>query len=400
VLRNDHLLRKLLATAVWLAAALTAADNPEKGAPPAKDSWLTLPFLEVFFNRPTTPKLEAASVLINQGAAQVHGYLVRPLSDKPLPAVLILAGENGLGAPVLQAARELADIGFVALAIDYDPEHTAEASALVQTVTAGQLGDRVDAAIAWVRGQPFVDGQRIGGVGWAGGAAWALRLAHEGKLQAAVLSGGLICSQPDELLQVSATPLLVIGGRRSGCTPSIVSALQQRVVAAGLPHTVDFYSGASGAFPETPSGGTEDDQAWVNIYEFLGKHVEDVLGGKTEASGQAENQFVRIVDIMRVINSDNGVRGRLSSSLAYPPSGDEQWDQMRSEAAVLAEAGNLLLALRPPKGTVVGWRERAIEFRGAAQTLLRAIERRDFLAAQEALRVLPKSCASCHADYR
>lgn len=400
MLRNNHFRGKLLAAAVWLGAALMAADDPQRGSPPPKASQLTLPFMEVFFNRPATPKLEAASVLINRGAVQVHGYLAHSASEKPLPAVLILAGANGLGVSVLQAAREFADIGFAALAIDYDPENMAGVSALVQAVTAGQFGDRVDAAIAWLSEQPFVDAQRVGAVGWAGGAAWAIRLAHEGKLQAAVVSGGPVCSQPDELLQISATPLLVIGGRRSACTPSIVNDLQQRVVAAGLPHTLDFYSGPSGAFPGTPGGGTADDKAWVKIYEFLGKHLEDARDAKFESPRQAENRFLRIADIMRVINSDNGVRGRLSTSLASPPSGGEQWDQRRSEAAVLAEAGNLLLALRPPKGTVAGWRERAIEFRSAAQTLLRAIERRDFSAAQEALRVLPKSCASCHADYR
>ena len=400
MLRNNHFPVKLLAAAVWLGTASMAADDPERGSPPAKASQLTHPFMEVFLNRPTTPKLEAASVLINRGTVQVHGYLAYPASDKPLPAVLILAGTDRLGVSVLQAAREFADIGFAALAIDYDPDNMAGTSPLLQTVTAGQLGDRVEAAIAWISQQPFVDAQWVGAVGWAGGAAWAIQLAHEGKLQAAVASGGPICSQPDELLQISATPLLVIGGRRSGCTPSIVNDLQQRVVAAGLPHTVDFYSGPSGAFPGTPGRGTADDEAWVNIYEFLGKHVEDARDARTDSSRQAEDQFARIADIMRVINSDNGVRGRLSSSLASPPSGDEQWDQTRSEAAILAEAGSLLLALSPPKGTVVGWRERAIEFRSAAQTLLRAIEQRDFSAAQEALRLLPKSCASCHADYR
>ncbi len=399
MLRNNRFPKKVLASAVWLGAALMAADDPERGSASAKASQLTLPFMEAF-NQPTTPKVEAASVLINRGATQVHGYLAYPASDKPLPAVLILAGAKGLSVSTLQVAREFADIGFAALAIDYDPDNTAGTSPLVQTVTAGQLGDRVDAAIAWISEQPFVDAQWVAAVGWAGGAVWAIQLAHEGKLQAAVVSGGPICSQPDEVLRISATPLLVIGGRRSGCTPSIVNELQQRVVAAGLPHNVDFYGGPSGAFPGTPGGGTADDEAWVKIYEFLGKHVEDTRDAKTESSRQPENQFVRIADIMRVINSDNGVRGRLSSSLASPPSGDEQWDQTRSEAAILAEAGNLLLVLRPPKGTVVGWRERAIEFRTAAQTLLHAIERRDFSAAQEALRVLPKSCASCHADYR
>jgi dienelactone hydrolase len=234
VIRNDHFPRKLLAAVIWLGAALMAADDLERRSPPTEASQLTLPFMEFFFNRPTTPKLEEVTVLINRGGAQVPGYLAHRTQDKPLPAVLILAGTNRLGGAVLQAAREFADIGFAALAIDYDPENTAGTSPLVQTVAAEQVGDRVDAAIAWLSERPFVDARRVGAVGWAGGAVWAIRLAHEGRLQAAALAGGPICSQPDELLQISATPLLVIGGRRSGCTSSIVSALQQRIIAAGL----------------------------------------------------------------------------------------------------------------------------------------------------------------------
>ena len=103
---------------------------------------------------------------------------------------------------------------------------------------------------------------------------------------------------------------------------------------------------------------------------------------------------------MRVINSDEGIRGRLARSLAAPPTGDEQWEQVRSEAAIVAEAGTLLLAHRPPKGSLTGWRQRATEFRSAAEALLRAIENRDFAAAQQFFRVLPKTCAACHAAHR
>ena len=66
----------------------------------------------------------------------------------------------------------------------------------------------------------------------------------------------------------------------------------------------------------------------------------------------------------------------------------------------MAEAGNLLLARRPPKGTASGWRKRATAFRSESLTLLRAIERRDFPAAQQSLRTMPQTCAACHADYR
>jgi hypothetical protein len=164
-------------------------------------------------------------------------------------------------------------------------------------------------------------------------------------------------------------------------------ALQPRLEAAKLPHIVRIDSERE--ISET---------VWVEIYELMGKHVEDAR--VADPSPPLESGVARIVDIMRAINSDDGVRGRLARMLASPPVNAEQWEQARSEAAIVAEAGNLLLARRPSKGSAAGWRERSIEFRTAAETLLRAVEAHDFSAAQEALRTLPKTCAACHAEYR
>ena len=387
----------LLTIAGLFAALPAAAGDPQSESCPAKDSCLTLPFLKVFFNRPAVQTLVEVSVLIHAGSSEVRGNLARPATDQRLPAVLILPGENGLAAPSLKAAREVAGIGFVALAIDYDPEHLAGASSLLQAVTGGQLRERVDAAVDWLAGQPFVDPGRVGALGWAEGGSWVLQLAEQGKLRAGVVSGVNACTQTDQLLQIRATPLLVLASRRSGCTPEKARALQRRISAAGLPHTIRF---TDRAFAEPRGPAPSDDQIWVDIYEFLGKHVEDAAAAKTGRLLPSETPIASVVDIMLAINSDQGLRGRLSRSLSSPPSGEPAWAQARSEAAVLAEAGNQLLALGPPKGPLAGWRERVLEFRGAAETLLRAIERRDFPAIQDALRVLPKSCASCHADFR
>ncbi len=110
--------------------------------------------------------------------------------------------------------------------------------------------------------------------------------------------------------------------------------------------------------------------------------------------------IARIVDIMRVINSDEGIRGRLASELAEEPSQDAIWEHARSDAAIVAEAGNLLLAEPAPRGSAAGWRQRAVEFRTSAQGLLRAVEARNLDAARRALREMPATCAACHAEYR
>jgi len=68
--------------------------------------------------------------------------------------------------------------------------------------------------------------------------------------------------------------------------------------------------------------------------------------------------------------------------------------------AVLVESCDWLLGLRPPKGSLAGWRGHVADYRAATQTLLKTVEQRDLPGAQQALGRLSQSCGSCHADHR
>jgi dienelactone hydrolase len=368
--------------------------------------------MQIFARTASGPALTSTAVQIGSGGIQTSGFLARPLSDTKVPAVLLVVGEQGITGATRQAASEIAATGYAVLAIDYDPEHVSAASSLVQTVAQEQLSGRLNAAVAWLSAQPFIDAGRLGAIGWAEGGEWVMRLAESGKIQAGVVAGGAICSNPDLLLRVRAVPVLAIVSG-DNCTAAQAAAVRQRVVAANLQHMIVRYKGsgqplAISSGPQssnnaaTSHSATNDaaDQAWVTTYEFLAKHVEDAGQSPVEAASEPQVGIARIVDIMRAVNSDDGVRGQLARSLATAPKTAEQWNHARSLAAVVAESGNLLLARRPPKGSLTGWRQRATDFRAEAEVLLHAIERHDFRATQDALRKLPQSCAACHADYR
>ncbi len=368
---GDRLLRRRGTFVAGLVLVIGAVNG---GAQQAGDPWFTRPFLEIFRRQEAGPRLVTESVEIDAGASKLPGYLVRPAVPERLPALLLAPGEKGLTPELQQSARELAGAGYVTLAVAYDRPPAAAGSSLLGAISEEQATDRLGAVVEWLAAQPFTDPERLGAIGWEASAGRVLRLAGRGKLQAAVVSGAGVCTEAQSLPPLRNVPVLVFetGGRRA------CAALEAplRVAAAG----------------------EDAEQAWVEIYEFLGKHVEDARITATPAS--PEGQIARIVDIMRVVNSNEGVRGRLAQALAAPPASEEQWEQARSQAAIVAEAGNLLLAHRPPKGTVSGWRERATAFRSEALTLLHAIERRDFPAAQQSLRTMPQTCAACHADYR
>ena len=170
----------------------------------------------------------------------------------------------------------------------------------------------------------------------------------------------------------TARLLLVIGG----CTPERGQAMK-----AGSGYRVELAP------------------AWSEIYKFLNE--PPVADQAVPAAPAApSNLVVTIRDIMRVINSDDGVRGKVARLLAASAGADVPWDQARSHAAVLVESCDWLVALHPPNGSLESWRGHVADYRAATQTLLRAVEQRDLPGARQALGRLPQYCGSCHADHR
>jgi dienelactone hydrolase/cytochrome c556 len=297
---------------------------------------LSTPFLDQFSHRETTPPAAEQAVQIDAGGRSIAAFLVTPAAP---------AGR--LPAVLLVSGREgltgsLKQFARETAGIGYVTlavEYRGDQDLDGSPLLREILGrsDDLAAAAAWLAAQPAVDPDRIGAIGWNAAFDAVTRLA------------------------------------------------QARKVTAVYPSRIDSQVGMT-------------DQMWVDIYEFFGHRVEDARAALPPS--QADLPIARIVDIMRAIMSDQGVRGRLAHTLAVPPPGDAEWEQARADAAMVAEGGMLLLAERPPKGSPVGWRQRAADFRAAAQTLLRAVDARDFAAAQQSFRELPRVCAACHADYR
>lgn len=320
-------------------------------------------------NAQKPPAISASFVKVQGAGVAVSGYLAKPAAGSGLPAVLLVPAISGLKGAVLETARDMAAHGFVALAVDYDPEHVSQESDLVQSVAEEQLLLRLTAAIDWLaRQSPLVDPQRVAAIGWDRGSARVLKLAQQGQVHAGVMIGSERCAAPESLPAAPAARMLLVVG---GCTPD-----RERELRA-----------SAGAYR------IELAPAWSEIYKFL----DEVA---MPASPVSASLVVTIRDIMRVMNSDDGVRGKLARLLAISSGADVQWDQARSHAAVLVESCDWLLALRPPKGSLTGWRGHVAEYRTATQTLLKAVEQHDLPGAQQALGRLPQSCGSCHADHR
>ena len=320
----------------------------------------------------------------------VSGYLAKPAAGSNLPAVLLAPATSGLKGTALETARDLAAHGFAALVVDYDPDHVLQQSDLVQSIGEEQLSARLTAAGEWLaRQRPLVDPQRVSAIGFDEASARILKLAQQGQIHAGRDGReSERCRAPENLPAASlrrASMLLVI----NGCPPERGQELKG----------VDVES------RWCVSSSHRISPPWSEMYKFLSEAAAPDQTVQA-APAAASTLVVTIRDIMRVINSDDGVRGKLakllaaSASTSVSPGADVQWDQARSHAAVLVESCDWLVALRPPKGSLAGWRGHVADYRTATQTLLKAVEQRDLPGAQQALGRLPQSCGACHADHR
>ncbi|MEO8050429.1 MAG: hypothetical protein ABI833_08460 [Acidobacteriota bacterium] len=308
-------------------------------------------------NRPT---ISASFVKVQGAGSTVSGYLAKPSAGSGLPAVLLVPVISTLKGEVLETARDLAAHGFVALVVDYDAEHVSQESDLVQSIADEQLSLRLTAAAEWLAGQrPLVDPRRVSAISWGGGWARVLKLVQQGQVHAAVMMGDDACGIPQN--------------------PPAVSLARTMTVIAGC----------------APAG--ESAAVWSDVYKSLG---DAAAGTAPSAPAASPMSVVTIRDIMRVINSDDGVKGRLARLLAPSSGADVQWDLARSHAAILVESCDWLIGLPPPKGSIAGWRGHVADYRAATETLLKAVQQHNLAAAQQALGRLPQSCGSCHADHR
>jgi dienelactone hydrolase len=409
-------------TSVLVAAAL--AGSPAGGAkggaerPPAGEP----PFLEVFLSQRQVVVV-AKPVEWASAGGQQRGWLVRPKSEERLPALLLIENAQAHDFCLL-SARELASIGYVVLLVKLEPnERIAPAGTAQDKQSEAILRERglaqLCSAARWMRRRGDVFPDKLGVLGWGNLARWALEVAAAQDLQAAVLTDvdlPLVIDAPLSIGLKHTAVLLVRGA--SDATPSdreLVAKLERAFGGARIEHHVLEFKKAKAGFMEPGRRDAFDmhwaNRAWIEIYEFLAKHVEDAelktpfVAIRSSDEATSARPFVSIADVMRAVNSPSGPRGGVAQSLGKASTGkasleEKDWKLLRARAAIMADSGVLLMGLKPPRGGPATWQQHAASYRDAAAALVNAADRRNFADARQAYDRLRTSCDRCHADHR
>jgi hypothetical protein len=126
------------------------------------------------------------------------------------------------------------------------------------------------------------------------------------------------------------------------------------------------------------------------------------------ADDPAPKPVAQIKHVMLSVNdtgNDTSLVSLLGADLKKDKLDDEGWDLAAGRAAMVAEAGNVLLGLKPPAGAadaagLAKWKKHVVDYRGCAEEALAAIGKKDAAAAKAAFTNLNKRCSECHKDHR
>jgi carboxymethylenebutenolidase len=236
-------------------------------------------------------------VEIDAEAGRMPAQVARPAEGGPHPGIIVVMEAFGLNDHIKDVARRLAAEGFVTLAPDLYYREAVRMTAyedLPQAIRlmTGLWDDKIvadmEAAIAFVRRQPGVRGDRVGVTGFCmGGRVSFLTACRSGAIAAAVpfYGGGIASGEPsarqpvvpiDLAGQLRCPVLAFFGGDDPFIPPADIERVRTTLGALGPQHEVVVYDGAPhGFFCNERSSYRPDaaQDAWARTLRFFRAHL-------------------------------------------------------------------------------------------------------------------------------
>jgi dienelactone hydrolase len=202
----------------------------------------------------------------HDGSLLLRGVLVYDETIKgKRPGIVVVHEAWGLGQHVIESAKKLAGLGYVALAADMYGDRRqfsdlAEVMKIINelTGTPSKIRNRIGAALTAIAAQPQVDSRRLGAIGYCFGGSTVLELARSGAEIAGVVSfhGILETKAPATAGAVKASVLVCTGADDPMIPTAQVTAFANEMRNAGADWQVILYGGTVHSFTNPQADGS------------------------------------------------------------------------------------------------------------------------------------------------
>jgi dienelactone hydrolase len=225
-------------------------------------------------------------------AIDMLGHLARPDGGSSRPAVLLCHEGGGLNDNVKARAERLADLGFVAFALDYFgggrllPLEEAMALLIPLTGDADRTRALAGAGLDVLVAQPQVDPARVAVAGYCFGGAMALELARSGADVKAIVGfhPGLTSPRPADSRRISAPVLMCCGADDPIITADHRAAFETEMRDAavrdwrielygGVVHSFTNPAAADKGIPGLAYDAAADRRSWRSFLDLLAETV-------------------------------------------------------------------------------------------------------------------------------
>ncbi|MBI4132577.1 MAG: dienelactone hydrolase family protein [Candidatus Sungbacteria bacterium] len=212
----------------------------------------------------------------------VSGYFASPQPSGNYPGIVMIHEWWGLNGNIKDMARELAQKGYLVLAVDLHKGEVAatpeRARELVSQLDKAEAAQNLRAAVSFLREKKAT---KIASLGWCFGGGQSLALALSGeKLDATVIYYGTLITDKTQLQRIQWPVLGIFGAEDTSIPVATVYDFRDALTFLDIPGSVHVYPGVGHAFAN-PSGpnyapaATKD--AWEKTLRFLGEHLKGAL---------------------------------------------------------------------------------------------------------------------------
>jgi dienelactone hydrolase len=215
-------------------------------------------------NWDTEPMVTTSDVRYEVDDRTMIGRLAVPDGTGPRPAVLIAHEGPGLDDVQRDRAAHLAELGYVAFALDYQGGGRPVDDREAMMARIGELaGDAArvraigSAGLDVLRAEPRVDASRLAAIGYCFGGHVVLELARSGADLKAVVGfhSRLSTTRPDDARNITAKVLVCIGSDDPLVPGDQRAAFEEEMRAGDVDWQMNMYGGAVHSFTNPGADG-------------------------------------------------------------------------------------------------------------------------------------------------